>query len=43
MLQAIFREVPSFATALAMLVIIGAGFLWLATRVVDRREYVLEQ
>lgn len=43
MLQAIFREVPSFGTALAMLVIIGAGFLWLATRVVDRREYVLEQ
>jgi len=42
-LQAVFKEVPSMPTALASLAFILVLFLWLATRIVERREYVLEQ
>jgi ABC-type transport system involved in multi-copper enzyme maturation permease subunit len=43
LLQAIFRDVPSAATALFWLVLVGVTSLVLATRAVERREYVLEQ
>ena len=43
LLQNIFRETPSLFTALLGLAVIWAVFLALATRVVERREYVLEQ
>jgi ABC-2 type transport system permease protein len=43
MLQSIFRDVPSLATSLASLAIILCLALALATRAVERREYVLEQ
>jgi ABC-type multidrug transport system permease subunit len=43
MIQSIFRETPSLATSLVGLIVIWAVFLTLATRVVERREYVLEQ
>jgi ABC-2 type transport system permease protein len=43
LLAGLFREAPSMTTSLGMLVVICAGFLWIATRTVERREYVLEQ
>jgi ABC-2 type transport system permease protein len=43
LLQSFFRETPSLAVALGGLAIIGGGALWLATRAVAKREYVLEQ
>jgi ABC-type transport system involved in multi-copper enzyme maturation permease subunit len=43
LLQGFFRETPSVPVALAWLAIYSGVFLWLATRVVERREYVLEQ
>jgi ABC-type transport system involved in multi-copper enzyme maturation permease subunit len=43
LLQGVFRDTPSLAVSLSWLVIYAALFLWLATRVVERREYVLEQ
>ena len=43
LLQAVFRESPSLATSLFWLGVIWAGCLYLATSVVERREYVLEQ
>jgi len=43
LIQNIFRESPSLATSLLGLAVIWAVFLALATRVVERREYVLEQ
>jgi ABC-type transport system involved in multi-copper enzyme maturation permease subunit len=43
LLQGVFRDTPSMAVSLSWLVIYAAAFLWLATRVVERREYVLEQ
>jgi ABC-2 type transport system permease protein len=43
LLQGFFRETPSAAVSLFWLSIYAAVFLWLATRVVERREYVLEQ
>ena len=42
-LEAVFRDAPSAATSLAWLLAITAGCLLLATRAVERREYVLEQ
>jgi ABC-type transport system involved in multi-copper enzyme maturation permease subunit len=42
-LQAMFRDVPSLTTCLVALGSMLAGFLLLAARVVERREYVLEQ
>ena len=43
LIQNIFRETPSLMTSLVGLFVIWAVFLALATRVVERREYVLEQ
>jgi ABC-type transport system involved in multi-copper enzyme maturation permease subunit len=42
-LQGMFRTAPSPWTSVVTLVAILAAFLWLATRLVARREYVLEQ
>jgi ABC-type transport system involved in multi-copper enzyme maturation permease subunit len=38
-----FRESPSLVVALMALAVIVVAALWLAGRVVERREYVLEQ
>jgi ABC-2 type transport system permease protein len=43
MLQAIVRETPSLLSCLVSLAVITALFLWLAIRLVGKREYVLEQ
>jgi ABC-2 type transport system permease protein len=43
LLQSLFRDNPSFPVALAALLAISGAFLFLAIRVVERREYVLEQ
>jgi ABC-type transport system involved in multi-copper enzyme maturation permease subunit len=43
LLQGMFREIPSVPTCLMSLAAILVGFLFLATRAVERREYVLEQ
>lgn len=43
LIQGIFRETPSLAVSLGWLFVIWLTFLWLATRIVERREYVLEQ
>lgn len=43
LLQSMFRDSPSLGTNLFWLGMITAVFLVLASRVVDRREYVLEQ
>jgi ABC-2 type transport system permease protein len=43
LLQGFFRETPPLSVSLIWLVASTAGFLWLATRVVEHREYVLEQ
>jgi ABC-type transport system involved in multi-copper enzyme maturation permease subunit len=43
LLQGMFRESPPLVVCLAWLFTYLAGFLYLATRVVERKEYVLEQ
>ena len=43
LLQGMFRETPPAATCLFWLLVYLGGFLWLATRVVERKEYILEQ
>jgi ABC-type Na+ efflux pump permease subunit len=43
MLQAVLRENPPLLVCLSALATITAIFLWMAIRVVARREYVLEQ
>jgi ABC-2 type transport system permease protein len=43
LVQSIFREIPPVAEALAWMVAMATGFLWLAARIVRNREYVLEQ
>jgi ABC-type transport system involved in multi-copper enzyme maturation permease subunit len=43
LLQGFFRETPSVQISLFWLILYAAIFLWLATRAVERREYVLEQ
>lgn len=42
LLQSLFRDLPTPATSLVSLAVIGVGFLILAARVVSSREYVLE-
>jgi ABC-type transport system involved in multi-copper enzyme maturation permease subunit len=42
-LEAVLQQAPSAATSLAWLLAITAGCLLLATRAVERREYVLDQ
>lgn len=43
LLQAVFRDVPSPGTAIFWLFFACAGSLFLATRAIERKEYVLEQ
>ena len=43
LLQGMFRETPPAAVCLTWLAAYLVGFLYLATRVVERKEYVLEQ
>jgi hypothetical protein len=43
LLQGMFRESPPAAVALFWLFAYLGLFLWLATRVVERKEYILEQ
>ena len=43
LLGSLFREPPPLGAALLPLAVMLVAFLWLATRAVDRREYVLEQ
>lgn len=43
LLQGFFRDTPSLGASLFWLVALAVVFLWLATRAVERREYVLEQ
>ena len=42
-LTSLFKDTPSLSFALVMLVVLWAASLTVATRLVDRREYVLEQ
>lgn len=42
-IQALFQDYPSAPVALLWLMLIWVGFLTLAARTVERREYVLEQ
>jgi hypothetical protein len=41
--QALFREVPSPATSITWLLVLTVVFVFLAGRIISRREYVLEQ
>jgi ABC-type transport system involved in multi-copper enzyme maturation permease subunit len=43
LLQSVFRDTPTLPVALSALLAIAGVFLFLAIRVVERREYVLEQ
>jgi ABC-2 type transport system permease protein len=43
LIQGVFRDTPGLWTSLFWLFVIWFGFLWLAARAVERREYVLEQ
>ena len=43
MLQTFFQETPGFLRAIVTLAAIGIGSLWLGTRAIERKEYVLEQ
>jgi ABC-type transport system involved in multi-copper enzyme maturation permease subunit len=43
LIQGLFRDTPSLSVSLSWLAVIWFGFLWLAARAVERREYVLEQ
>ena len=43
LLASFFNDAPTLPVSITMLAIICGGFLYLATRIVERREYVLEQ
>ncbi len=43
LIQSIFREIPTLAQSVVWMSAFEVGFLWLAMRIVGRREYVLEQ
>jgi ABC-type transport system involved in multi-copper enzyme maturation permease subunit len=43
MIQGIFRTTPGLTTSLLSLLVIWGFFLWIASWVVERKEYVLEQ
>jgi ABC-type transport system involved in multi-copper enzyme maturation permease subunit len=43
LIQSIFREIPTLAASAVWMTAFEVGFLWLAMRIVARREYVLEQ
>jgi ABC-type transport system involved in multi-copper enzyme maturation permease subunit len=42
-IQSFFQESPGFARAIITLALIGISSLWLGTRAIERKEYVLEQ
>jgi hypothetical protein len=42
-MQAVFREVPALSTSLLVIAGIVVGALWLGSRAITTREYVLEQ
>ena len=43
LLQSLVQQKASLPVAVTMLVVIGVAFVFLAMRVIARREYVLEQ
>jgi hypothetical protein len=43
LIQSIFRETPSLGRALITLAAIEVGCLWLGTKAIEKKEYVLEQ
>jgi hypothetical protein len=43
LIQGFFRETPGLIESLFWLAVIWFGFLWLAVRTAEKREYVLEQ
>lgn len=43
LIQGFFRDTPGLGASLFWLAVICVGFLWLAARAVERKEYVLEQ
>ena len=43
LIQAMFRDTPGLVSSLGTLAVIWAVFLWIASRVVERKEYILEQ
>ncbi len=43
LLQSLFRDVPSPTVAIGWLLVMTVGFVYLAGRAVERREYVLDQ
>lgn len=43
LIQSVFQETPSLGTSIFWLAVIWAVFLWMAARIVERKEYVLEQ
>jgi ABC-2 type transport system permease protein len=43
LIQSIFRETPGFLRSIVTLALIEVIGLWLATRAIEKREYVLEQ
>jgi ABC-type transport system involved in multi-copper enzyme maturation permease subunit len=43
LIQGFFRDTPGLGTSLFWLGVICVGFLWLAGRAVEKKEYVLEQ
>lgn len=43
LIQGFFRDTPGLGTSLFWLAVICVGFLWLAGRAVEKKEYVLEQ
>jgi len=43
LIQGFFHDTPGLPASLFWLAVIWFGFLWLAARTVERREYVLEQ
>jgi ABC-2 type transport system permease protein len=43
LVQSITREIPPLTDSLVWMAAMAVGFLWIATRIVANREYVLEQ
>ncbi len=43
LVQSIFREIPTLGESVLWMSVIGVGCLWLASRTVTNKEYVLEQ
>lgn len=43
LIQSVFQETPTLGSSIFWLAVIWAVFLWAAARIVERKEYVLEQ